>query len=225
MNKTLEQLKESFKETALYDVIYDLRQKYLQQDQRKMQQWISKGRPFPTPHIIKQLTVKKYARAFSLSTLIETGTHKGFMLYATKRIFKNLISIELDVPLYEHARKRFANYPQITIIQGDSGQKLPEVLAALREPSLFWLDAHFAKGIDCPVAQEIEHIVRHPYEHVILVDDAHFYTGEPGTPSLESLEKMVNDLRPGWVFQVRDCLIRIHRPASPQEFAVLEELP
>jgi hypothetical protein len=175
MHKTLHQLKEKFKETAVYDRIYDFRQEYLQQDQRKVQEWISKGKPFPTPHIMKQLTVKKYARVFSLDTLIETGTSKGYMLYATKGLFHRLIPIELDRELYEKARKRFAKYGHITFIQGDSGAKLPGVLAVVSQPCLFWLDAHFSKGIDCPLPQELAHILLHPYDHVIFIDDADFF--------------------------------------------------
>lgn len=222
MHKALHQLREKFKETAVYDRIYDFRQKYLQQDQRKIREWISKGKPFPTPHIMKQLTVKKYARVFSLDTLIETGTYKGYMLYATKGLFSRLISIELDPELYGKARKRFAKYGHIIFIQGDSGAKLPEVLAAVNQPCLFWLDAHFSKGIDCPLPQELAHILQHPYDHVILIDDAHFYTGEPGTPSLKSLQDMVKEKRPGWVFQVEDHIIRIHRQPSPEQRAALK---
>jgi hypothetical protein len=219
LNKKLYQLKDKFKETFIYDWIYDVRQRFLDQDRRKWKDWVNKGSRFPTPHVVKQLTVKKYAKLFSLNTLIETGTYKGHMLYATKGVFKRLFSIELDADLYERAEKRLSKFNNISIIQGDSGEKLPELLSGIDEPCLFWLDAHAATGQPgCPLLQEINHIFNHPVtDHVILIDDAHKFTGEFDFPHLDSLKELVNTKRPGWVFEVKDYIIRIHKKPNDSQ--------
>ncbi|OGP71877.1 MAG: hypothetical protein A2Z73_01240 [Deltaproteobacteria bacterium RBG_13_60_28] len=212
MNKTMLQLKLNFKESFIYDWIYDIRQRFLDQDNRKWQDWVNKGSRFPTPHVVKQLTVKKYAKLFSLNTLIETGTYRGDMLYATKGVFKRLFSLELDADFYERARRRLSKFNHISIIHGDSGEKLPELLSAIDEPCLFWLDAHAATGDQgCPLMQELNHIFNHPItDHVILIDDAQKFTGELDFPEIDSLRELVKTKRPGWVFEVKDYIIRIH---------------
>lgn len=207
------QLKRKFKETFMYDWIYNVRQRFVDQDNRKWQDWINKGSRCPTPHVVKQLTVKQYAKMFSLNTLIETGTYNGDMLYAMKGVFKRLFSLELDPGFYENSRKRLAKFKNISLIHGDSGEKLPELLFAIDEPCLFWLDAHAATGDPgCPLVQELNHIFDHPItDHVILIDDAQKFTGELDFPELDSLRELVKTKRPGWVFEVKDFIIRIHQ--------------
>jgi hypothetical protein len=213
MNKTMRQRKRKFKETVIYDWIYDVRQIFLDQEKRKWREWVRKGSKFPTPHVVKQLTLKEYAKRYSLNMLIETGTYNGDMLYVMKRVFKRLFSIELDPGFYENSKKRLARFKNITLIQGDSGEKLPELLSTINEPCLFWLDAHAATGDPgCPLLQEFNHIFDHPItDHVILIDDAQKFTGELDFPELDTLRELVKTRRPGWVFEVKDFIIRIHK--------------
>ena len=74
--------------------------------------WYKKGRPFPPPAIYKQETVKQYAKRFSISTFIETGTNIGEMVEATKTIFDRIYSIELDTNLYKTAKKKVLKMSQ-----------------------------------------------------------------------------------------------------------------
>jgi len=181
--------------------------------------WAFRGRPSPPPPAFKQRTVAGYGRRFSLTTLVETGTFLGDLASAAGKTFERVVTIELDPHLYARARRRLARRPNITVLHGDSGDLLPEVLETLRGPCLFWLDAHYSgpltarAGPEPPILRELRAVLAGPEEgQVVLIDDACCFTGEGGYPALEILENLVRDLRPGWAFEVRDDIVRCHAP-------------
>jgi glycosyltransferase involved in cell wall biosynthesis len=184
---------------------------------REIEAWVERGRPARPPHAIKVQTLKDYARRFSLARLVETGTYRGDMIEACRDTFDSIVSIELSAPLFESARARFATDPAVTILQGDSGEVLPRVLASVREPALFWLDAHYSGGSTAkgaaftPIYRELEAILAHPADgHVVLVDDAADFVGEEDYPTVEQLRQFVKERRPGHRFEIADDIIRIH---------------
>jgi len=179
--------------------------------------WELDGKPIPVPHLVKQKTVKAYAKQYSLRTLIETGTYLGTMIEATKNNFDRIFSIELAPALYERAQRRFAHLPHIALFQGDSSDVLPQILAQVDSPSLFWLDAHYSEGItakgnlDTPIMSELQQIFEHSLtEHVILIDDAREFIGQDGYPALQDLKNYILDQSPNHVVSVLDDVIRIH---------------
>jgi hypothetical protein len=203
--------KNILKKTPLYDFI-----KY-RRGERELQEWRENGKPFPPPHVLKQRVVREYARSFSLDTLVETGTYVGTMVDAMKTTFKEIFSIELDRSLYEAAREKFSGFQHIHIVQGDSGEVLPDIINHLTRPCLFWLDGHYSGGItskgqlETPVSKELESILQHPLaSHVILIDDARCFTGQNDYPTIEELRDYLRRARPQWAFEVRDDIIRIH---------------
>lgn len=186
---------------------------------RAVRSWEQEGRPVPPPMPAKQREILRYGRAASIRTLVETGTHTGDTIAATRRKFDRVYSIELDDTYYQNARKRFSRYPSVSVLHGDSGTLIREVLQVLDGPSLFWLDAHYsggdtAKGVtETPVEEELRSILAHPIEgHVILIDDARHFVGEKDYPTIEEMESLLRRERPDWVFEVRDDIIRMHRP-------------
>jgi hypothetical protein len=190
--------------------------------ERELRNWENAGKVGPRPNLLKQEEVKEYARAFQLHTLVETGTYFGAMVSATKDIFSKIVSVELDKDLYERARVKFSKYGHISILQGDSGDVLGNLLPSITEPCLFWLDAHYSEGatakgkIETPILQELHHVLHHPVGgHVILVDDAHCFVGQNDYPTIEQVRELVHKVRPGWVFEVRDNTIRIHDKRVP----------
>ncbi|MCX6018865.1 MAG: hypothetical protein NTZ50_10270 [Chloroflexi bacterium] len=65
---------------------------------------------------------------------------------------------------------------------GDSAVLLPQIIADLHKPALFWIDAHSPPGQPrpgetvTPILIELEHIFAAPFlGHVIIVDDAHLF--------------------------------------------------
>lgn len=168
----------------------------------------------------KGALVRDYVKRFFIDTFIETGTYTGDMVTDIAPHVKKVYSIELDEKLYEFARERFRDNSHIHLYQGDSGEILPKILSTsdIKEPCLFWLDAHYSGGItakgdtDTPVLKELSAILESPYDHVILIDDARCYVGDD-YPTIETIRDIVHKVRPDWSFEVKDDIIRI----CPQE--------
>ncbi len=105
--------------------------------------WILRGRPSRSPHLLKQKVVREYGEKFALKTLVETGTYYGEMVAAMKSHFDRIYSIEFVPELAERAKRKFARDQHVRIFRGDSRVVMPEVLALLTGPALFWLDAGY----------------------------------------------------------------------------------
>jgi hypothetical protein len=177
--------------------------------------WKIKGSPQPkVPHLVKQRAILEYARRFHLRTLIETGTNFAHMLYVQKNHFKDIYSIELDHWKVESARRKFKNYSGIHVMEGDSGEVLPRLLPVLKEPCLFWLDGHDF-DISTPVKKELVALYKDPIQdHVLLIDDARWFDGRTDYPTLEEMRTQIARDYPGHIMEVRDDIIRIHKPQS-----------
>lgn len=189
-------------------------------DDRTISRWRSAGRPAPPPGAWKRRLVAEHARRFSTSILIETGTGEGETVAAMAPLIRCIISIELDPRLAELARRRFRRHANVEIVEGDSEERLPAVLADISEPCLFWLDGHAttfgARGPRVtPIRGELEAILAHRVtEHAVLIDDVRLFTAGGGYPSLDKLRDAVAAARPAWSFDVADDVLRI-LPADP----------
>jgi len=169
-------------------------------------------------HTEKEYLVKAYSKMFKCRTLIETGTYFGEMVSKVKDDFKKIISIELNPILADRAKQLFSNLEHITIIQGDSGIMLKDVLIDIDDSCLFWLDGHYSGGCttkgekDTPIMEELNCIFDHPVQnHVILIDDARCFNGENDYPTLEKLKYFVFTKNPDWSFEAENDVIRIHK--------------
>jgi hypothetical protein len=181
-------------------------------------QWRMAGRPIPPPPIVKQALVKAYQRQFDLRVFIETGTFAGEMIAAVAGRFDRVISIELDSGWHARAVARFGGERTVTLLQGDSGIRLREVLASLAQPALFWLDAHYAGpltargALDSPILQELDAIRAHPVAgHVVLIDDMRYFTGTDGYPRAADLVQWIRSADPRGAVEIRDDILRWHR--------------
>lgn len=186
-----------------------------QKDQKDFEEWEKNGRPDPPPHLVKQNAITFYQKKYGYTTLVETGTYLGDMVEAQKGRFKKIFSIELGVDLHARAVKRFRNDKHVTIVQGDSGKVLPQVLKQINEPAIFWLDGHYSAGItaqgekDCPIFEEIDAIFSaKKFDHVILVDDARCFLGQGDYPTIEKLTEYIQKKNPSYKVEVKDDSIR-----------------
>lgn len=200
---------QSLKYTSLYDFAF-----YLLQF-KQLLLWYKNGKPLPTPHIVKQSTIKDYAKKFQIETFIETGTYMGSTTNSVKNTFKKIYTIELDEKLYQHAKKKFHNSAHIKVSKGDSSKVLPTILKNIKEPCLFWLDAHYSKGItaksnkDTPIIEELGFILDHPIKkHIILIDDADCFNGTRDFPTINYLKNIIKK-NPDFKLQVKYNIIRI----------------
>jgi hypothetical protein len=178
--------------------------------------WRRAGRPVPPPHIVKQRTLRRYARQYGLTVLVETGTYLGEMVDAMQPDFKRIYSIELSEELHAMATERFGAEPSIVLVQGDSGVELARIVELLDAPALFWLDGHYSEGItakgprDTPVVEELMHIYSDgALDHVVIIDDAREFGSDPAYPTLSELKRIVHGMRPSARVDVKDDSIRI----------------
>lgn len=164
----------------------------------------------PAPHVLKQKAVRELADKYALNTLVETGTFMGDMVFAQRHRFSKIYSIELSPKLSLLAKNRFKSYPHITIITGNSGVELHNLVPQLKEPALFFLDGHYSGGVTalgdvvCPVFSELEAILSSTLPHIVLIDDARLFIGADSYPTLEELRKFVLQKDPGKTIKVQN---------------------
>jgi hypothetical protein len=176
---------------------------------------LNPGPRLPT-HAQKQAVIRQFAQRYGIECLVETGTCHGDMVAAMQKDFKKIISIELADQFYREVCERFKGVSNVELIHGDSAKKLPEVVAKLEAPAIFWLDGHYSGGDtargenDTPVNEELRAVLKPGLpDHVVLIDDARGFGVSPGYPSVEQVQELVQSLRPGWRCEVAGDAIRI----------------
>lgn len=173
--------------------------------------------------VIREYARRANRRPFDLRipTFIETGSGDGSTTAALIEEFDRLFTIELNHGFYLHCVKRFLREPKVTPLWGDSEEVLKEVLWALDEPAVFWLDAHYDKsgGVqgrqETPIEIELAEIFKYPHRHVILIDDARLFGPDPAYPTLDQVARSFRYSQIPWVMTVQDDIIRI----VPEELA------
>lgn len=185
----------------LKDVWHDLRRKA--KDRTEIKKWTESGRPSPPPEGVKHANLKRIAKTYSLSTLVETGTFYGETLFVMRRQFKEIYSIELSPDLYHLAMRRLGHFGNIRLYCGDSGQLLPEILDDLSGTTLFWLDGHYCAGpsakgeSDTPIKKELDVILSKPAgRNALVIDDARCFTEMDDYPSVDWIRAQIKKHRP-----------------------------
>lgn len=81
---------------------------------------------------------------YNLKYFVETGVGNGdAIIEAQKYPFEHIISIEIMEEQVKRMREKFKDDPRVEIRLGDTLNELPKLLDEIKEPALFWLDAHF----------------------------------------------------------------------------------
>ena len=195
------------KNSSIYQVI---------EQRREMKKWERNGGAAPTPHLIKQRTIREYADKFGIKVFIETGTYFGYMVAAMKKHFTWIYSIELSDELYLNAMQKFVGDERIKIIHGDSAVELGKLIPNLDQPALFWLDGHYSAGMtakgkkDTPIYEELTHIFNSLQKmHVIIIDDARCFGTDPAYPNIDELTKFIKTKNPNVKIEIENDCIRI----------------
>ena len=137
--------------------------------------------------------LQDYIDKYNLKQYVETGTGKGECLeYANRYDFDGLYSVDIDEELYYEACRKFSKNKNINLFNSLSTDFLLN-LSLSKEPTLFFLDAHFP-GADfhkCtyeesirthqkdafPLESEIKIItrIRNTSKDVFIIDDLMLY--------------------------------------------------
>lgn len=121
-------------------------------------------------------------------TYVETGTcYGGSADRAINAGYKTILTVEAWKPFYDHCREYFKECDIITLYFGKSTDRLGEMLNEAKERSVIFLDAHPAgpktaghdelmngdieSTQDWILTKEIEQILLHRKDHIIIIDD------------------------------------------------------
>ena len=196
--------------TGAYDVLEPINSLY------RRWRWDHGARQGPPPSAVKRELLRATARERCLHTLVETGTYKGDTVRALRSEFSTIYSIELDYALYHKAVQRCRNQQNARLFQGDSAVLIPQVLRELKDPTLFWLDAHYSGGetaksdLETPILAELTAIfAQAPAGSVVFIDDHRdFVGGATDYPTAERIEQ--NAFAAGFTFAVKDDIMQLY---------------
>jgi hypothetical protein len=178
------------------------------------------GFKVPLPHFIKRSIIMKAFLEGDCKIFVETGTYLGDTPWALRAHAEETYTIEVSAELAAIARRRFSNFPHIRVVEGDSSERLREIMPRLGKKTLFWLDGHYSAGItgrgdvNCPIFAELEAILMGgcTMPSIILVDDARCFGVDADYPSLRELESYIDRLRPGAIFTRENDIVRVCWP-------------
>lgn len=166
----------------------------------RYKRWKAEGRPLPAPGSVKREIIRGYARGYGLDVLVETGTYYADTVRGLRKDFRQIYSIELDERLHGMAVARCKRQANAVLLQGDSGERIVDVIARLTGPALFWLDAHYSAGetargdVDTPIHAELIAVLGDGRPHVVLVDDMReFVNSVQDYPALEAVRRIAQD--------------------------------
>jgi hypothetical protein len=151
-------------------------------------------------HIDKIEKILSARILFNIDFFFETGTYIGVTTNYLQNYFSKMYSIELSKELAAEAQHYFRNKKHISIVQGDSGLLLENIIKNDTTKKLFWLDAHYSEGVtassatfgETPISKEIEEILKYwIVGSVILIDDARCFTGTHNYPTIPDITKFV----------------------------------
>jgi len=182
--------------------------------------WMTEGSKLPPPHESKRLCILQMQRIYKINILIETGTFMGEMVKAMAPYFKKILTIELSTEIYTETSKNLSHLHNISFLQGDSTNVLPEILKNITEPASFWQDENYSAVItthdkkDTPIVEELNSIKTSLYKnsHVILIDDARLFTENSehnDYPTLQELNEWVTLNMPNSSLTIENDIIMI----------------
>jgi hypothetical protein len=159
----------------------------------------------------KAVMMKYYQKTF-----VETGTFDGRTVQmALDCGFDDIFSVETDLNLYMFSSGRFSDFDSVEIIHGNSEWVLPQILAKIQSPCLFWLDAHVQENYQhgehwVPLLHELEIISKDVSKfygkHTIMIDDMRCIGKCPGWENItkEQILSAIFKINPDYTIVYED---------------------
>jgi len=169
--------------------------------------------PLP-PQSVKLAVLRNNIPVPHPRVFIETGTYHGDTVAAVMDMYPSVISIEVDDALYQKACFRFSADKNVRIVHGDCARVMPEILAELRQPAVFWLDGHYSGGetgkgeVEDPILISLNQIAAHSVEgHVLFIDDARTFDGREGRPDISDVLNCLKKINSRYIIRVQSDII------------------
>lgn len=116
--------------------------------------------------------IKTLIDKHKINLVIETGTYLGGTTNQLRQMAKEVLTIEINEAFQMEARETIQDHGNVTMLLGNSPEKLAEVFAdkkTLKKRILILLDAHW--GNVCPLHQEMAEIAKAGIKPVIVIHD------------------------------------------------------
>nr|MBI3612124.1 hypothetical protein [Nitrospirota bacterium] len=206
----MKSIKLFLRRTALYDIVCAYR------DWSLVWRWMQEGCSSTPPGIVKRSVLLHYYKKYKPMYFVETGTFFAETTRVMRKYFDVVFSIELNRELHQQAKYVLGRHRNVILVNGDSKNELPAILAKITAPALFWLDAHYSGGVTSkseeftPIKSELLYIFNHPVDgHIVLIDDARLFNGEDDYPDMAEVEEMVRKYKSTYHFKVENDIIQI----------------
>ena len=127
----------------------------------------------------------RYPDYAKIRVFVETGTLTGMTISRMRALFTVCHTIELSKYYYLRSRIKYF-FSGIHFHLGDSVKVLARLAPKIKEPAVFFLDAHWSSGKtargakDCPLLEEMRILSKRPYSDLIIVDDARLFGTNEG---------------------------------------------
>lgn len=137
---------------------------------------------------IPKKLVRLIREHYAIEIFVETGTFKGKTSVWAAGIFRDVFTVENSKEFFESASKTLRGYKNIHPLFGNSSLQLNKIIAEVKQPCIFWLDAHWCGGSTygnddpCPLLDEIRIIKQSDFNHILMIDDARFFLKPPPQP-------------------------------------------
>jgi hypothetical protein len=157
----------------------------------------------------------KIVKQYMNRVFVETGSYMGDGIQAALDAGCDVVkSVDLSIHQYNECVERFKGNSKVELHLGDVETKIWEMIADVKEPITFWLDAHGGAAapdeqVD-PVYETLKVIAKHPIKtHTILIDDQDL---SPMTDSeIEAdLDSSTDKDRHGNVHHIKSLILKIN---------------
>src|SRR6476469_1959610 len=165
--------------------------------------------------------------AYNLQGFIETGTNCGATALWAAQYFEKVITIEAAKVIYEAVANNYGHLKNIQFVLGNSKEQLAAILPTLKEPCIFWLDAHWRGGVtygeteECPLLEELQIINDSEFDHFILIDDECLFLCPPPSPhsieqwpTIDAVTSLLNSGRSRYTVIVEDVIVSVPEGAK-----------
>jgi hypothetical protein len=131
--------------------------------------------------------LREVLKSFSsqgLAVAVETGVWQAKTTAELAGMFREVHGVELSEEFYSKAHVSLSRSRHVSLYCGDSAEILPMLAKSIREPALFYLDAHWfpregvADSAPFPLWAELSALKARKFGDLIIVDDVHAF-GRP----------------------------------------------
>lgn len=144
---------------------------------------------------LKRFDLTTFCEKYNTKTFVETGAGPAWSLTyaATSGLFDKVLSVELDYETYKKFEDTYKQLPNTTVYNDTSKNFMKSVGSQIKEPTLFFLDAHFPgsewgfydkepnKDVRIPLEAELRELVsaKDVSRDVFIIDDLRIYVDGP----------------------------------------------